>query len=173
MQLNHNRNIAIRLRERYEFYVVALAFTIIGLSIQTAHFGSYLVSDIAEIASWVTLLLAGIFGLQRIQSAYVIYDVYGDIAKLEKERGDFEQLRRQDVTALPQEGGGAVTPEALVRDRDATIVSAESTVNKINKRQLLVYQLQRILFIGGLVLLMVSRGYQPVLTIAARVAKQL
>lgn len=94
--LNPNREISIRLRERYEFYYVALAFTILGLSIQTAHFDTFLVSDIAELSGWVALLFAGILGLARLQSAYVIFDVYGDIATLERERLDFVQMQQQD-----------------------------------------------------------------------------
>ncbi len=165
MQLNSNRKIAIRLRERYEFYFVALAFTILGFSIQTAQFASFLVSNIAELASWVALLLAGILGLRRIQSAYVIYDIYADIATLERERGTFEQLQQQKVSAVPQEGGGTVTLEALVRDRDATITSAESKVSKINKTQARAYHVQRVLFVAGIALLMLARGYQPFLNV--------
>lgn len=165
---NPNREIAIRLRERYEFYFVALAFTTLALSIQTAHFDSFLVSDIAELAAWVTLLLAGILGLRRIESAYAIYDAYADLATLENERRDFEELKQRGVTAVSLEGGGTVTPAVLVSDRDATIASAESAVSKINKNQVRAYQLQRILFVGGLAFLMISRGYQPALSILAR-----
>ncbi len=144
---------------------MALAFTILGLAIQTAHFGPSLVSDVAELSGWVALLLAGIIGLERIQSAYVIYDVYADIATLESERRYFEQLQQQGIQAVPQEGGGTVSPEALIQDRDATITRDESKVGKINKNQGRTYQAQRIIFVAGLTLLMVSRGYQPFLTV--------
>jgi len=165
MQSNPNREIAIRLRERFEFYFVALAFTIVAFSIQTAHFGSVLLSSAAELAAWFALLLAGIVGLQRIHAAHVIYDIYADLTTLEGERREFAALRQQGVPAVPQEGGGTVTPEALVQDRDAEIASAESRVSKTNKTQARIYHAQRILLIAGIALLTIARGYEPFLTV--------
>ncbi|MBI5912605.1 MAG: hypothetical protein HY848_21955 [Betaproteobacteria bacterium] len=158
---NPNRQIAIGIRERYEFYLVALTFAILGLSIQTARFGSFVIGDAAELLGWVALLLAGIFGLRGIRAVYGIYDVYGDIATLESERREFERRQQTGEQDVPLEGGGTIAPAKLVQDRDETIASAELTVGNIKKAQTLRYRAQSIMFVTGLVLLVVSQGYQP------------
>lgn len=158
---NPNRQIAIGIRGRYEFYLVALTFTILGLSIQTARFGSFVIGDAAELLAWVALLLAGLLGLSGIRAAYALYDVYGTIATDESERREFERLHQTGVRDVRLEGGGTLAPVELVRDRDGHIASAELRAGKINKAQTLGHQVQSIMFVVGVALLVFSRGYQP------------
>ena len=77
--MNPNTEISIRLKERFEFYVIALAFTILGLSIQTASFGTSLPSDSFELLGWLFLFISGLVGLSRLEWIPVWYDVRVEI----------------------------------------------------------------------------------------------
>ena len=60
-----NAEIAIEHQIKFEFYLLALTFSILGLSIQTAEFGTYLSADLLELAGWLGLFLSGVVGLLR------------------------------------------------------------------------------------------------------------
>lgn len=136
--MESNREISIRLRERLEFYFVALTFTVLAFSIQTAHFGLLLTFNIAELVSWVALLVAGLVGLSRLQTAYAIFNVYGDIQKFRSgQSGEDAEL----------------------------IASAEALVARLNKRQARNVHFQYFAMFIGFALLILSRGAEPVLAV--------
>ena len=58
-----NIHAAQRFQERFEFYLVTLTFTLLGLAAQTAAFGQLAMADLAELAAWGALLLSGLTGL--------------------------------------------------------------------------------------------------------------
>lgn len=62
-----------QLQEKFEFYVLALIFTLLGLAVQTAKFGSYPIADRFELLGWLSLLLSGTVGLSRIEWLPVAY----------------------------------------------------------------------------------------------------
>ncbi|WP_322035135.1 hypothetical protein [Burkholderia cenocepacia] len=60
--LEHSRE----LQEKFELYLLALIFTILGLAIQTAKFGTYRAADVSQILGWVSLTVSGVCGLWRM-----------------------------------------------------------------------------------------------------------
>ena len=61
--------------EKYEFYFLALTFTILGASIQTADFSAYSKAGVvAEIVGWAALGLSGLVGLSKIEALPVMID---------------------------------------------------------------------------------------------------
>src|SRR5688572_20620227 len=52
--------LSISQQEKFEFYLLALIFTILGLAVQTAKFGSHVVADALELCSWAALLISGL-----------------------------------------------------------------------------------------------------------------
>jgi len=64
--MDKNQEISIQTQQKFEFYFLALVFTVLGLSIQTSVFSSKLQSAI-EIAAWAFFLISGLAGLSRME----------------------------------------------------------------------------------------------------------
>jgi len=98
---NPNLEIAQKLQERFEFYLIALAFTILGLSIQTASFSRNPVPDMLELSAWCSLLISGLVGLSRLEWIPVAYKAHEEVVEI---KGELERLRealRQGHTEVP------------------------------------------------------------------------
>ena len=52
---------------KFEFYLVALTFTIAASAIQTGKFSGYSSIDFFEGMAWVTLVISGLIGLWRLE----------------------------------------------------------------------------------------------------------
>ena len=76
-------------QEKFEYYLVALTFTLLGLSVQTVKFGSSNVADILELVGWVVLLLSGIMALLRLEMQPVVHNNY---ARLDSINSELSQL---------------------------------------------------------------------------------
>jgi hypothetical protein len=61
--LKHSRE----LQEKFELYLLALIFTILGLAIQTAKLGANRVVDVLEVLGWLSLVVSGLIGLSRLE----------------------------------------------------------------------------------------------------------
>ncbi|MEA3195489.1 MAG: hypothetical protein QOD26_3822 [Betaproteobacteria bacterium] len=66
------RKLGLELRQKYEMYFVALAFTLAGLAVQSAKSASLLWISITEIAGWIALATAGLVGLWRVGQMWVV-----------------------------------------------------------------------------------------------------
>ena len=75
--LDWNTQAGQRFQEKLEFYLVALAFTILGLAAQIAEFGTLVWADLAELVAWAALLLSGLKGLYRLERIPHIYELPG------------------------------------------------------------------------------------------------
>ncbi len=65
------KKLGLELRQKFELYFVSLAFTLAGLSVQTAtHSGPSWRLPI-EVAGWLLLLVAGLVGLWRISKLWL------------------------------------------------------------------------------------------------------
>lgn len=165
--MSENAGIAERTQEKFDFYLLALTLTILGLSIPTARFGQGYASDLAELAGWLALLGSGLLGFARLERIPSLSRMIQ--AQLEREGA----VRQAQAATRP---GGTVR----IIGRDVTEVSledftirttdiaelakghAERLEDRIGRR----YRLQKWAFVLGLLLLMCARGLPP----AARLA---
>jgi hypothetical protein len=60
------RKLGIELRQKYELYFISLAFTLAGLSVQTAPHGGPRWQATLEIFGWLLLLSTGVLGMWRV-----------------------------------------------------------------------------------------------------------
>ena len=93
---NHERG-----RDQFQklgFYRISLVFAILGLSIQTATFGTFAATDISELLAWLVLLVSGVVGLSVIQKGVeldLLRGVIGDQGEvLARLRGDLQSGQR-------------------------------------------------------------------------------
>ena len=156
--------VANEIQRKFQFYLVALALGALALSVQTANFHGPPPADIAELLGWLLLLSSGVVGLWRLEGLPAIYHAMGLQNRAE------EAVYRLQVN---QERG---VPGVTVLDEDReepigtsiakwqkTAEEAAKIVAKLNRPANRKYQVQRYAFLGGIVCLMVSRGYEPML----------
>lgn len=157
-----NRDVAIRIQEKFHFYLVGLSFTVLALSIQTVESDRVLVSDISELVGWVLLLISGLAGLARLESvprAYLAADRQEDLSALKNE------LVEAGIANRPVRAWGqpeATPVENLVRKAEEQLVPVSARVGSINKRLVRMYKIHKYTLVLALAALIVARGYQPI-----------
>ena len=167
-----NAEIAIEHRTKFEFYLLALTFAILGLSIQTATFGERVVADILELAGWLGLFVAGIIGLLRSEWISVVYDIFHKIHTTEQ--------RINQVIAANQ--AGVDFPLTVTENGEEHVLHGEEAVAKLQgivaefERQQreteqkirFRYNVTKWAFLIGVGCLLAARGIPPIMSIYDR-----
>ena len=78
--IDKNQEISIQTQQKFEFYLLALVFTVLALSIQTAKLSSCF-QGLIEILAWVSFLISGLAGLSRMEWIAVSYQHYSNLTK--------------------------------------------------------------------------------------------
>lgn len=134
----HGRSV----QEKFDFYLLALVFTILGLSIQTATFTH--ASFKFEISAWILLVLSGISGLLRLENAPNMY-ITGAM------RGDIEHGIQNNLTL--QKNGHIYTPAEM----QASYEILTEMLSSQQREQGIMYCIHKWAFIVAVVCLIVAR----------------
>lgn len=163
-----NREIAQKLQERLEFYLIALAFTVLALAIQTATFGNHLISDLTELLGWATLLVSGAIGLIRLEIFPIAYEKHASLKELEHEVHQYEVLKDQGnkTVRLSLENAEEVSIDALLSDRKNAIVALQPVIKNLEQKIRSRYVIHKWSFFFGIVLIAISRAVPGILAIA-------
>ena len=149
-----------QLKEKFELYLLALVFTVLGLAIQTAKFGSNDMADFIELFAWVLLLISAITGLSRLEWLPVAYHTLGTATNLKDERQKFISLLSSGVDYHPIiESSEAVPTQELIDDRSVAITKVEQRVKKLEQSILRKYSIHKWCFVIAVVFLVCARGY--------------
>ena len=148
-----------RRQERYEYYLVALVFTTLAFSIQTATNTGVVLVSFLELGSWLSLFSSGLFALSRMYHLPVIYSYSAEINSLSANIQDAIKLKNEGHENL-QTNKGEVAPidEYITAHREA-IALRNNKSNKIISKIKRFSIAHRVLFVLGFLLLMASRGY--------------
>lgn len=152
-----------QLQEKFELYLLALTFTLLGLAVQTAKFGSFRMADALEILGWIALAISGLSGLSRFEWVPVAIKTQGQLEPIRKELARFEEAAAQGVQVIPVSGENQpVSTQSLIADRTTAIGAVEAHLKKIERAVLVKYSIHKWAFVLGILLLVAARGYSPV-----------
>ncbi len=154
---NPNIKIAMDMQKRFEFYLIALIFTILGLTLQTAVLIKEYYQYVFEILSWIFLMLSGLTGLSRLEWIPVLYKI---CANIQTEEGNKELLEQAENDEMPfaDEIEDPRSKDQLLKKTEESIRSEKEKQNKLEAKTLLKYKLHKLFFILGLLSLMASRA---------------
>ena len=146
---------SIQIQQKFEFYFLALVFTILGLSIQTAQL-SFWLQGILEIAGWLLLLTSGLVGLSRMEWIPVAYKGHSELVR----RRAFLQGANTGRSLMSESGQIMSDAEArqFVKDVEDSIKEAEPRMERIKRRHETKTFIHKWFFVAGVALLMISRA---------------
>jgi hypothetical protein len=120
---------------KFNFYIVALTFTLMGLSVQTAKFDSGSFGLGFELLGWLCLLSSGVIGLNRLSKFTSLYTL----------------LHRRKVH----------DPNLNEDERK----EFDAHINKEDLKIINMYNWQKWLFVTGLISVMFSRSLKPLMAL--------
>ncbi len=160
------REIAIRQQEKFEFYLVALAFTLLALSIQSADFEGPVIARALEIVGWVSLLASGLSGLSYLEWLPVlrVHAVKKD--DLDSNADQLRQQRSQGVENVHLLQNNSIVPiEERIREYGEAVNLLEQQDPILDKKSNLKYFIFKWGFVSGLILILAARAYEPIQSI--------
>lgn len=120
------------LQQKFQFYLLALAFTILGLAVQTAEFEYGPWPARCEVGAWILLLVSGLAGLSRIEWLPSVYNI----------------ARERDLTQYYR-----MEPHK----REVRLRSLETIERQIKRRGGVKYQIHKWGFAAGVAVLALAR----------------
>lgn len=158
-----NIEIAQQTEEKFYFYLTALVFTLLGLSIQTASFGDSNFANILEIMGWLSFLLSGLAALSRLELCPNVYQSFDGLKKLKAHKDELLRMQKQGLKEVHVlEDNNTESIEVLLREEDEQINTLDAHIKKIQNSVTIRYQIHRWSFVIGLLLIISARAYLPI-----------
>jgi hypothetical protein len=153
--MDPNLERAINIKDKFQFYFLALVFTILGLSIQTSQFTSTW-QAVIEVCAWASLLTSGLAGLSRMEWIPLSHEHYGELTAQKSFLREAETGRQ-----LMDESGELMSPleaEHFIKDVNDRMKERVAFMDKLDRKGRVKYFMHKWLFVTGLALLAVSRA---------------
>jgi len=151
-------------QQKFDFYTVALAFTVLGLAIQTAHFGARPLADLAELIGWCSLLVSGIAGLKRLEVVAHVFQFMGLSAGQQDRLTGLRKAREQGTSTIRTlDKGKDLDISELIAREEGDLGKIEEKIAEISGTSQLAYRIRSVALWVGLAALMVARGLGPLL----------
>jgi hypothetical protein len=161
--VKENYDSAVSAQRNFEAYAVALTFTILGLSVQTGHFGVSLAANGLEVMSWLGLLLSGLVGLRRMERTPQIIDWSAQLGGLEaRVRSLVEAKEVQGVRVVQVSDQGRRPIDEEIKATKDSVEKLRAHIKPQDASMVRLYKWQRGLFVWGLISLLAARAYFPV-----------
>jgi hypothetical protein len=165
-----NIEIAIQYQEKFEFYIVGLTFTILGLSVQTAKFTGSSFAQAAELLSWICLFITGIGGLSRIQNTPQLYKLFSLKSDYEIRGAKTRELRAQGLSeVMVLEDMTNISTDQYISQADSSIEVLNAQIKKIQENEKRKYKIIRTTLLLGFGLLIIARGIDQATNLIAAI----
>jgi hypothetical protein len=156
-------------QQKFDYYVVALIFTLLAVSIQTGVFGKSATRDVLELASWGFLLVAGLLALWRLEWMPIADRHLENLARIEQERREMiVQKAAGSTTVLNATTLKQSHVDEQIGKRGEMASKLNENLDRIDRSMDRKYRVGRFAFVLGVCLLVASRAYLPLLTVVAR-----
>ena len=160
------RQVAQKTQEQFQFYLLALVFTLLAASIQTAKFGSEVYADVLELSGWLFLATSGLAGLLHLESAstqrYVLAEQVkfeDDVAKLR----EFKLQGKDKIIVMQSEQVQTIDDQIINRVQSHKLLTRE--FERLDRQNTTKYQLHRWAFALGLLLVAGARAHPGITNI--------
>ena len=153
--MDPNLEHAINIKDKFQFYFLALVFTVLGLSIQTSQFTSTCQAAI-EVCACASLLVSGLAGLSRMEWMPLSYEHYSELTAQKAFLREAKTGRQ-----LMDESGKLMSPleaEHFIKDVNGRMKERTAFMDKLDRKERVRYNMHKWLFVIGLALLVVSRA---------------
>ncbi|PTB99538.1 hypothetical protein [Marinobacter flavimaris] len=152
-----------RIQEKFQFYILGLTFTLLGLAIQTASFGTSPAADIMELLGWALLLTSALTLASRLEwtpQIYHLFDVQQDIEQDQRDLHDAQSKGARQVTVRGT--GESIDLDDVLKRLDSKLSITRAQIEKLDKGGELKYKIHRYGFIFGLAAILAARAWPPV-----------
>jgi len=163
---NENIALAVQIQREFTFSALALTFGILGLAVQTAPFSGPPAARIAELLGWLLLLASGLSGLSRLEwlpKAYQALGLRQDVEERAHQLRMAEAKGSRVVHITSEQNDYPI--EDLITKAGSEAAMVKTHIGILDKRTIRRYKLQKVCFVGGLIALLISRGWAPALAI--------
>mgnify|MGYP001110690615 CR=1 FL=1 len=158
-----NLEAAQRIQEKFQFYLVAVVFTILGLSIQTAKFGGSSLADVIELISWLFLLVSALTGMSYLEWSSVTHkivyrktDIQGSINRLR------EVAKEGHTQVYAKDTGKVYDIVDYYQNLESKKEVIEESLNDLEGSSQIKYKVMKYGFGLGLAFLVVARSIVPI-----------
>jgi hypothetical protein len=158
------RAVAQQGQERFQFYLLALVFTLLALSVQTAKLGASPVADYIELSGWACLLASGFAGLSFMETNPTIRVKMAEKRDQENYIFKMKEIQLQGQTkiyVLETSSDQAIVD--IIKSREGVIKLLIGLIDKLDRQQGIKYAIFRYGFVAGVLLLAAARAF-PALT---------
>lgn len=143
-------------QEKVHLYAVTLAFTVLGLSIQTAKVDGIWLAQSFELLGWLLLLMSGLFGLFRMIQIPKIHKLMSNERLVRSH--SIAAVRLQMLRGQSDEASRGKVFEDAIKRTDEILGQVTLIQNKLTN----YFRVHLIALALGLCSLVISRGCEPV-----------
>jgi hypothetical protein len=151
-------------QQKFDYYVVALDFTLLAAAVQTAKFGTSQISDLLELTAWVLLLVAGVLALWRLEWMHVVDRLAQELHTTTEERVQLVKGKAEGSQSVLVASTQQVSPiDVQIGNRDESLKQIQARLDNLDRSAMRKYSVARWGFVLGLASLVAARAYLPAL----------
>jgi len=165
-----NAQIGQKIQEKFRFYILGLIFTLLGLAVQTATFGTSVPADLFELGAWGCLLVSALALMSQLEWAPQLYELFDIQLDLKAEQ---QNLRKalSSGTSVVDKTRQPINPDDFLQRLEEQLSVIDSQIGKIDSGSLWKYKIHKAGFLLGLMFLITARAYCPIASIINGVLK--